>query len=753
MEKQKILVIAEKPSVGRDYARVLKCTQKGEGCLIGDDYIVSWAIGHLIELAPPDKYDERYAKWNYNDLPIIPEEIKLEVIRGSGPQFKILKKLMNSKEVSRIICGTDSGREGELIFRYIYHVAGCKKPFDRLWVSSMTDEAIKKGFADLKDGHEYDTLYDSAKCRSEADWLVGINGSRAFTIRYDTLLSIGRVQTPTLSIIVKRQKEIDAFIPQDYYEVKLTHPAGIHTESDPEFTSTYFLPKDKQKETHIPEETEAKRIRENAVKRKEAAVREITTTPGRQLPPLLYDLTELQRDANRRFGYSANKTLNIAQSLYEKHKYLTYPRTDSRYLPDDMKDTVRQTLHQINIPEFHDMLMGIPGLNFNKRIIDNSKITDHHAIIPTNKKPDLSKLTTEEANIYRMVVQRLIEVFYPAYEYDTTEIILAVEDPESEGGEDLFLAKGRTVKQLGFMALRKGGKEEGDPPLPVLTAQEKVEIASGKVHAKKTQPPKPFTEATLLTAMEYAGKYIEDEELKEEMDKLSLGTPATRASIIERLIQVKYIRREKKALVPTEKGKSLIEIVPPELKSPEMTGKWERSLDKIYQGNMEPQRFMGSIYRYVSYIVGSAATRTDVVFEKEERKSKYKKKSASGTGNADAKGKNTAKGEEGNEQSAVSQNNAGRSASLGVCPMCKKGGIYRNSKAYYCSDWKKGCKFTVWIDALDRHGAHLSDEMITRLSQGETMNLPMTKPQTGEKGQADVVFENGKLEVKNFRLG
>ncbi|MCF0135308.1 MAG: DNA topoisomerase 3, partial [Lachnospiraceae bacterium] len=610
-QKQKILVIAEKPSVARDYARVLKCSGKGEGCIVGEDYIVSWAVGHLIELCPPDKYDEKYKRWNYQDLPIIPTTMETQVIRGSGKQFQILKKLMNSKEVSRIICGTDSGREGELIFRYIYEAVGCKKPFDRLWVSSMTDEAIRKGFQELKDGREYDTLYASAKCRSEADWLVGMNGSRAFTVKYDALLTIGRVQTPTLSIIVNRQKEIDAFVPKEYFEVKLKHPAGGistpegETRDNVAFDSLWFRMNEKQKETHIDAAEEAERIRSGALAAGKAVVNAVSKTPGKQLPPLLYDLTELQRDANRRFGYSANKTLNLAQSLYEKHKLLTYPRTDSRYLPEDMKETVRKTLHAINIPEFHQALMGIPELRFNKRIIDNSKITDHHAVIPTPKTPDLSKLSGEEANIYRMVCQRLIEVFYPAYEYETTEVILKAEDPLQPYSET-FLAKGRVITCMGFMALRKKegaiaegeGKPESKPKgkkkssssdddevsdLPEMKEGDMVIIASAEVQSKKTQPPKPFTEATLLTAMEYAGKYIEDEELKEEMDKLSLGTPATRASIIERLIQVKYIRRAGKALLPTEKGKQLIAVVPVELRSPEMTGKWERSLERIYR--------------------------------------------------------------------------------------------------------------------------------------------------------------------------
>lgn len=751
--KQKILVIAEKPSVARDYARVLKCSQKGEGCLIGDDFIVSWAVGHLIELCEPEAYGDNYKRWNYADLPIIPPEMKLQVIRGNGKQFQILKKLMNSKETSGIICGTDSGREGELIFRYIYQVAGCRKPFQRLWVSSMTDEAIRKGFEELKDGHDYDSLFESAKCRSEADWLVGMNGTRAFTVKYDVLLSIGRVQTPTLSMIVNRQKEIDAFVPEEYYEVKANHPKGLNSSEDKAFTSTWFTLKEKQKETHIAEKAEAERIAKGIEDAGGARVDSVTRTPGKQLQPLLYDLTELQRDANRRYGYSANKTLSIAQSLYEKHKLLTYPRTDSRYLPDDMKDTVRKTLHAINIPEFHEALMGIRELKFSRRIIDNSKITDHHAIIPTPKTPDLTKLSAEEAAVYKLVCQRLMEVFYPAYEYETTEAVLKA---ESDGYAETFLAKGKIVTEMGFMALRKGifAKEEKpakssrsskkknsdneeEAQLPEMKEGDWIPVEKVSIAEKKTQPPKPFTEATLLTAMEYAGKYIEDEELKEEMDKLSLGTPATRASIIERLISVKYIHRSGKALLPTEKGKQLIAIVPPELKSPEMTGKWERSLEKIYQGTMDPQRFRGSIERYVQYIVGAASNKVpDIVFEKEQKK----RRSSSA-----AKEKGTP--EKGN--------------SLGICPVCHEGNVRRNTKAYYCTNWKAGCKFTVWLDSLDRYGAHVDDALMQKLltfeeSDGKqvypTVEMPLILPQTQEKGKGKVfINESGKIEFKRFK--
>lgn len=707
----KILVVAEKPSVARDYARVLGCKEKGDGCLIGSDYVVTWAVGHLIELCEPEAYNEKFKHWNYQDLPIIPQTIQLQVIRGAKKQFTIVKKWMNSKEIDRIICGTDSGREGELIFRYIYLMAKCKKGFDRLWVSSMTEEAITKGFQSLKDGHAYDSLYESARCRSEADWLVGINGSRAYTLQYDVLLSIGRVQTPTLAMIVKRQKEIDEFTPRDYYEVKLEH------EKERRFSSVWFgLEGDgKTRDTHIDEIGRAQQICDQAVAAGKAIVQSVVKNKKKQQPPLLYDLTELQRDGNRKYGYSASKVLSIAQNLYEKHKLLTYPRTDSRYLSDDMKETVRNTLHAINIPEFHQALMGIPQLSFTKRIIDNSKITDHHAIIPTPKRPDLSKLSEEEARIYRLVAWRLIEAFYPAYEYEMTEVTLLA-------AEETFLAKGKVVTQPGYMALRKE-TEAGEEQLPELVKGEEVPILSGKVEKKQTQPPKPFTEATLLTAMEYAGKYIEEEALREQMDKLSLGTPATRAAIIERLLKVGYIRRKGKALVPTDKGKDLISILPEQLRSPEMTGKWERALDKIYQGSMDPQRFMQSIYRYVQFIVSAAAGEKKVQFAKED----YKKKGRSAA-------------------------NRTKPAAFGPCPLCGSGQVYKNSKSYYCSGWRKGCHFSVWMDSLDRYGLHLTDNHMEHLLKGEQMQETMTLPQTGEKGTGELYLsKEGKLEIKNFK--
>lgn len=625
----KILVIAEKPSVGRDIARVLRCTGKGDGFLYNTEYIVSWAIGHLVALQEPEDYDVRYKKWHMETLPILPQTMKLKVLPKTKKQFIVLKKLMNDKSVDSIICATDSGREGELIFRYIYRMSGCRKPFQRLWISSMTDEAIKEGFVNLKPGQAYDALYESARCRSEADWLVGMNASRAFTVMYKTLLSVGRVQTPTLAILVARHKEIEAFKPQDYWE--------IHGHFG-NYKGVWY---DKSvSETKILDRGKAEAIKQK-VQGKEGIINSITREEKKQPAPLLYDLTELQREANRRYGMSAQKTLKAAQDLYEKRKMITYPRTDSRYLTQDMIPTLKPVLEAIDTPPYTDLVkyvLALEKLPISKRLVDNSKVSDHHAIIPTKtrSRPGLSE---DERRIYDLIVKRFLAVFYPPYEYMETKVYTLVSG-------QTFYTKGITVKSLGWKAVNekdrfdsegKAGKgknsedKDSDMPLPELNEGQKVTVSNVDITAKKTSPPKPYTEAALLSAMENAGRFVEDEELKEQLKDSGLGTPATRAAIIERLIKVGYVTRRGRALLPTQKGINLIEIVPKELKSPETTGKWERALSSIAKGNMEPDRFMGSIVRYVQYIVQEAAAhRSNIVFPQEAYRSRKKSNSSKG---------------------------------------------------------------------------------------------------------------------------
>ncbi|MBO5150227.1 MAG: DNA topoisomerase 3, partial [Anaerotignum sp.] len=557
----KILVIAEKPSVARDIAKVLKANQKGDGCLIGENYVVSWAVGHLVTLAEPEDYDEKYKKWNFSTLPILPEEMKLKAIQQTRSQLKVLHKWMNSAEIDSLICATDSGREGELIFRYIYNITNCKKPFERLWISSMTEEAIKEGFATLKDGREYDLLYTSAKCRSEADWLVGMNATRAYTLRYDALLSIGRVQTPTLALIVNKQKEIDAFVAEDYFEVQADFGG---------YTGMWI---DQEEHTRIEKEETAKAIVQK-VSGKQAVITKVEKEEKKTPPPLLYDLTELQRDCNKKFGFSAKKTLDIAQSLYEKRKMITYPRTDSRYLSDDMKGKVHNTLRRLNeLEEYQPYTQPLSGnISFTKRIIDNSKVTDHHAIIPTDGKLRVDSLTEEEKKVFSLVAARFLAVFYPYYRYETTKVYAMAE-------QEQFLSKGTVVLEEGWQAVEKAlvpatatkkkKKDEEEQKLPALTEGEQRKIEKAAVQKKKTKPPTPYTESSLLSAMENAGRFVEDEALKEQMKDSGLGTPATRAGVLEKLISTGFAERKKSQkhtyLMPTALGNALITVLPEQL--------------------------------------------------------------------------------------------------------------------------------------------------------------------------------------------
>lgn len=635
----KVLVIAEKPSVGRDIARVLGCREKGDGLLAGGNYIVSWAVGHLAALCNPEDYNPAWKKWSMETLPIMPEQMQLQAVVSGRAQLAVLKKLLRSPEVESLICATDSGREGELIFRYIYQLCGCRKPFRRLWVSSMTDEALREGFASLRPGADYDNLFASARCRSEADWLVGINASRAYTLKYNTLLSIGRVQTPTLAIIVARAQEIAAFVPEEYWELRADFGLADG--------QTYWgVWQDKQGKTRLigPQAAEQAKALQAAVKGRPAQVLQVGREEKSQPPPLLYDLTELQRDCNRRYGYSAQKTLDIAQSLYERRKLLTYPRTDSRYLSDDLAPHLASRVQRLaGLAQFSDLaapLLGQP-LPLSKRIIDNSKISDHHAIIPTEGNLRLEGLTPDELRVFRLVALRFLAVFYPPYRYAVTKVLTQVQTEANPQGE-LFASRGQEVLQAGWQAVyqqlqaweaaetppkktataKKSAKED-DQQLPSLQEGQPAQVLAVKSSRKKTQPPKPYTEAGLLSAMENAGRFVEDEALREQLKENGLGTPATRAAIIERLLKVGYIRRQGKNLLPTEKGERLMEVVPPELKSPETTGKWERGLSAIAGGRMTDEVFMASIRRYVQYLVHDCRTSNRFVrFPEEPRRYK-----------------------------------------------------------------------------------------------------------------------------------
>ena len=689
-----VLVLAEKPSVARDLARVLCAGERGDGFLSGNGYIVTWAVGHLVTLKEPDEIDPRYKKWRREDLPIIPAHMETKVIPQTKKQFAIVKRLLLSADTDEVVCATDSGREGELIFRYIYEMADCDKPVRRLWISSMTDESIREGFRNLRPSAEYDSLYYSARCRADADWLVGMNASRAFTLRYHVLLSIGRVQTPTLSMLVKRRHEIDSFHSEIYYTVQ----------SD--FGDYIGIWQNDSGERKIPEKAYAEIIAAR-VRGKTGIVSLVTREKKSERPPLLYDLTSLQRDANVLYGYTAKKTLELAQKLYETHKLLTYPRTDSRYLSRDMIGKIQAILSGYSGPlEAAGQAALSYGVRMIPRVFDDAKLTDHHAIIPTGKSPVRLTLTADEHNIYEMVSRRLAMVFCPDFQYDTVRVITKV-------GEDAFLSTGRTVLKEGWKAFSpvptKGKKKETEEQqLPVLSEGDIRVCKSARAKEDKTKPPKELTDASLLSGMEHAGREIEDEALREEMKDCALGTPATRAAIIERLIEVGYAKRKGKVIVATDKGVCLIDAVPKEISSPETTGRWEKALAQIARGEDMETRFREGIRRLTAFLVESADRAAEVPFPTEERRK--------GKGN--------------------------RAASLGACPLCSNGGIYENSKAFFCSRYREGCGFKVWKDALQKAGG---PEINAKL-----MHLCLGKKQV--RGSTGTIFlEGGQVRFERNR--
>ena len=622
----KKLIVAEKPSVGRDIARVLGVRERGEGYLYGGEYVVTWAVGHLVALSEPGECDPRFRQWRMADLPMLPDKIPLKVLPGTKDQFAVIKKLMNSAKIESIICATDSAREGELIYRYIYQMAGCTKPVERLWISSMTDAAIQQGFAELKPAAAYDALYESARCRSEADWLVGMNASRAFSLRYDAHLSVGRVQTPTLSLIVKRDREIEAFVPQDYWEVRANFGdyEGLWINPNPRPESPDGKKDEKKSpETRVYDKALADQVK-NAVRGRPARVEESTTETKHFQPPQLFDLTSLQREANRKFGFSADKTLKLAQALYETHKLVTYPRTDSRYLPDDMKPKVKKVLGLL--PEPYADMVRSERMNmdmYSKRFYDNSKISDHHAIVPTDRRANLSGLTGDEAKLYDLIVRRLIAAHYPDYVCENARIITAVD-------EHRFKSTGVMPVDEGWHAVYGEEKSPSkESPLPRLSVGDERRVEKVTVKASKTKPPVPHTDASILNLMENAGRDIEDEALREQMKSSGLGTPATRAAVIERLIQVGYAKRSGKSIVSTEKGRQLIDVVPAQISSAVTTGKWEKALAEMASfadesaRNAKSERFMSGIRRFSQFLVDAARQAPDSVrFEKEEYRPK-----------------------------------------------------------------------------------------------------------------------------------
>lgn len=627
-----ILVIAEKPSVGAAIGKVLGASSRKDGYLEGNNYIVSWCVGHLVGLADASSYDERFSKWRYSDLPIVPEDWLFEVPKDKQKQFKVLRDLMKDKRVTEIVCATDAGREGELIFRLVYNKAGCTKPFKRLWVSSLEDSAIREGFAHMRDSSEYDRLYEAALARSKADWIVGINGTRLFSTLYHKKLVVGRVQTPTLAMLVEREGKISTFHKEKYFNV---HIGKDNLTADLEKVKT---------------EDEAKAIAA-ACDKKQAVVSSLKKETKTVNPPKLYDLTTLQREANRYYGFTAQQTLDLVQSLYEK-KLLTYPRTDSQFITDDMEGTARQVIGIVcrKLPFFE-------GVSFEPdigRITNNAKVTDHHAIIPTVQleKQDLGELPETEQKIIRLVAMRLLCATGEKHIYDETSVTLTCEGYE-------FKAKGKTVVQDGWKAVERRFKEtlkskEKDEPecsLPTLNENDTIDPVDASVTEHYTSPPKPYTEDSLLSAMETAG----NAEFDDDTEKKGLGTPATRAGIIEKLVKGGFIERKGKSLVPTKDGNNLVCVLPEQITSPSMTAEWENTLMQIERGKADADKFLSGIVEMTSGLVKAYPFLSDT---------------------------------------EVNRFDSGRE-SIGKCPRCGSP-VYVGKGNYYCSN--RECSFCMWED-------------------------------------------------------
>jgi len=627
-----ILVIAEKPSVAQSIAKVLGAASRKDGYLEGNNYIVSWCVGHLVGLADASSYDERYAKWRYDDLPIVPEDWLFEVPKDKSKQFKILRDLMQDKRVSELVCATDAGREGELIFRLVYNKAGCTKPFKRLWISSLEDASIREGFQHLKDGKEYDRLYKAALSRSKADWIVGINGTRLFTTLYHKKLVVGRVQTPTLAMLVERDGKISTFKKEKYFNAHITKD-GL----------TAYLEK-------IKTEDEANKVAA-ACDQKQAVVSSVKRETKTVNPPRLYDLTTLQRESNRYYGFTAQQTLELVQSLYEK-KLLTYPRTDSQFITEDMKDTARQVIGIVcrKFPLFEE-ISNTPDIG---RITNNAKVTDHHAILPTVQleKQEISELPESEQKILRLVAMRLLCATGEKHIFDETSVTIICEGYE-------FTAKGKTVMQEGWKAieerfkssLKSKEKAEDEKILPCFNENDILSSVSASVTEHFTSPPKAYTEDTLLSAMETAG----NEDFDEDTEKKGLGTPATRAGIIEKLVNSGFAERKGKSLVPTKDGINLVTVLPEQITSPTMTAEWENTLMQIERGNADADKFLSGIADMTASLVKAYPFLSD----------------------AEANRFETGK------------------ESIGKCPRCGSP-VYVGKGNFYCSS--KECSFCLWED-------------------------------------------------------
>lgn len=687
----KSLILAEKPSVARDLAGVLGRFNSKDGYLENDEYVITWAIGHLVELAAPEDYNPQLKKWSFETLPILPEKFKLKANPGTKKQFKVVKELLNRSDIGQLICATDAGREGELIFRYIYRLTGCKKPFVRLWLSETTPAAVKKGFANLRSGIEFDRLGHAAQARSQADWLIGINATRSFTVKHNDLLSVGRVQTPTLALIVNREHEIRDFVPEPYWELY----AEFIKIDGRNYIGRWF--KGKQNRFH---DLQTARAMQDRVQGQPAAITSVEEKNITELPPLLFNLNDLQKEANKKYGLPAAKTLELAQSLYETRKLITYPRTDSRHITAELAKTIPGRLTALSSAAEYmpfaavAMTAGTPG----KRYVDDGKVSDHTALIPTEIKPDLDKLPRDERKIYDLVARRFLAVFFPPAKYKKTTVT-------TETAGETFLTTGRAELEKGWKTvytLAEDKSEEGEETgvIPDLSQGESVRNTKTEIREKETTPPKRYTEASLLAVMEGAGRLLEDKDLKEAMKGHGLGTPATRAAIIERLIKVGYIERQKKTLIPTTKGETLISLVPDIIKNPELTGQWEKTLADIEAGAADPEEFMTGIKKLTSEIVDLA-------------------------------------------RSQVASRLTPNKEPLGKCPICGKD-VIEGNKGYSCSGYKEGCKFIIWKEIAGKKVTPLQAKAL--LEKGKTNVIKGFKSKKGNKFDAVLQLKDGKVE-------
>ena len=684
------LVLAEKPSVAMSLSKVIGANQRRDGYMEGNGYLVSWCVGHLVELSQPEAYDEKYAKWRYDDLPILPEHWQYQVSASTKKQFGILRKLMQRKDVESLICATDAGREGELIFRLVYHQCGCKKPVERLWISSMEDSAIREGFQKLRSGTEYDALYEAALCRERADWIVGINATRLFSCLYGQTLNVGRVMTPTLAMVVMRDAAIRAFKPEPFYSAELKFrdfQAGGE---------------------RMKEKAEAEKIVAECCQAGAAIITKVEQKEKTEKPPALFDLTSLQREANRQLGFTAQQTLDYTQALYEK-KLVTYPRTDSRYLTDDMAPLVPELVSVIQ--QSFQIQPDVPAPVNAAQVINSKKVTDHHAIIPTRTAAgyDISSLPSGEQAILTMLAVRLICAVGTPCHYAETIV-------EAECAGQKFRTKGKTIADMGWRQYAGKASEDAEKnaetgALPEISEGMTLELAGVDLKEGKTSPPKRFTEDLLLSAMESASS----DEFPAGVERKGIGTPATRAAIIEKLVQKGFIERRgdkrTKYLCSTDKGNALVTVVPEQIQSPSMTADWEEKLLKIEHGEYDSDAFMGEISSMVSGLVKTyeAVKGADVLMQSERKV-------------------------------------------IGSCPACGSD-VCETGKGWFCRD--KSCKFALWKENrfFQTLGKQMTEELAKQLvNQGQARLTHCYSKKSGRYYDTTVHVETGEDGAAAFKL-